>query len=83
MPRARKSTTDGTLPQAVNGTPSATKSRPRTATRASVPAQASLGPAMTPDEVARRAYEIYERSGFQHGRDVDHWLIAERELQGF
>ncbi len=83
MPRARKSTTDGTLPQAVNGTASATNSRPRKAARASVPAQASLGPAMTPDRVARRAYEIYERSGFQHGRDVDHWLIAERELQGF
>jgi len=38
---------------------------------------------MTTDEVARRAYEIYERSGFEHGRDLDHWLIAERELQGF
>jgi len=83
MPRARKSTTDGTLPQAVNGTASATTSRPRRATQTSAPAQPSLGPAMTTDEVARRAYEIYERSGFEHGRDLDHWLIAERELQGF
>ena len=83
MPRARKSTTDGTLPQAVNGTPSASKSRPRKAPRASAPAQPPLGPAMATDEVARRAYEIYEQSGFQDGRDLDHWLVAERELQGF
>lgn len=83
MPRARKSTTDGTLAQAVNRTASATASRPRKATRAPAPAQPPLGAAMIPDEVARRAYEIYERSGFQHGRDLDHWLIAERELEGF
>jgi hypothetical protein len=39
-------------------------------------------PALVSDEIARRAYELYERSGFQQGQDLDHWLTAERELQG-
>lgn len=29
-------------------------------------------------EIARKAYEIYERSGRSEGRDVDNWLEAER-----
>jgi hypothetical protein len=33
------------------------------------------------DKVARRAYEIYESRGGQHGSDLDHWLEAERELK--
>ena len=33
------------------------------------------------DQVARRAYEIYESRGGQHGSDVDHWLEAEKELK--
>ena len=33
------------------------------------------------DAVARRAYEIYESRGGQHGFDLDHWLEAERELK--
>ncbi len=28
----------------------------------------------------RRAYEIYEQSGREAGRALDHWLQAEREL---
>jgi hypothetical protein len=32
------------------------------------------------DAVARRAYEIFQARGKSHGRDVDDWLAAEREL---
>jgi hypothetical protein len=32
------------------------------------------------DAVARRAYEIIQARGKSHGRDVDDWLAAEREL---
>ncbi len=35
----------------------------------------------TDDAVARRAYEIFESRGAQHGYDLDHWLEAERELK--
>jgi hypothetical protein len=36
----------------------------------------------THDEVARRAHELYEARGGEHGADVDDWLRAERELRG-
>lgn len=32
------------------------------------------------DDVARRAYRRYEARGHEHGRDVDDWLDAEREI---
>jgi hypothetical protein len=38
-------------------------------------------PFNSPDEVARRAYEIYQRRGGNHGADLDDWLAAERELK--
>jgi hypothetical protein len=34
----------------------------------------------THDEVARKAYEIYEKEGHPQGRDVQHWLRAESQL---
>ena len=35
----------------------------------------------TPGDIARRAYELYERRGRDHGRDWEDWLQAERELR--
>lgn len=32
------------------------------------------------DRIAIRAYELFVEHGFEHGRDVEHWLVAEREL---
>ena len=34
-----------------------------------------------PDAVARRAYEIYQGRGGNHGADLDDWLEAERQLK--
>jgi len=34
------------------------------------------------DEIARRAYELYEARGFVDGFDVDDWLQAEQEIVG-
>ena len=36
----------------------------------------------TPEQVAERAYQIWQESGCPHGRDWEHWLQAERELKG-
>jgi hypothetical protein len=36
---------------------------------------------MTDRDIARRAYELYEKRGREHGYDLDDWLQAERELQ--
>jgi hypothetical protein len=34
------------------------------------------------DEIARMAHEIYVKSGYKHGRDVENWLEAERIIKG-
>ena len=34
------------------------------------------------DEVARRAYELWEQDGYQHGNHGKHWEEAERQLRG-
>jgi len=36
---------------------------------------------VTDEDIARRAYELYESRGGGHGRDLDDWLEAERELK--
>jgi hypothetical protein len=35
----------------------------------------------THDDIARRAYQLYETRGGEHGRDLEDWFQAERELQ--
>jgi 4-alpha-glucanotransferase len=35
---------------------------------------------LTP-RIAKRAYELYERRGFQNGQTVQNWLLAEQEIQ--
>jgi hypothetical protein len=34
------------------------------------------------NDIARRAYEIFEKRGRLHGHDLDDWLQAEREVRG-
>lgn len=34
------------------------------------------------EEVEHRAYELWEREGRPEGRDIEHWLTAERQLLG-
>lgn len=34
----------------------------------------------THEAIAKRAYELYQDSGYANGRDVEFWLLAEREL---
>jgi hypothetical protein len=36
---------------------------------------------VTHDAIAHRAYDLYLTRGCEHGRDLDDWLQAERELQ--
>ena len=33
------------------------------------------------DEIARRAYELYLQRGGEHGKDVEDWVRAEKELR--
>lgn len=34
------------------------------------------------DKVHERAYHLWRESGGEHGRDMEHWLRAEREMSG-
>ena len=34
------------------------------------------------EAIRRRAYEIWEQRGCQHGRDADDWFRAESEIRG-
>ncbi len=34
------------------------------------------------EEIAKAAYYLYERSGWLHGSDTEHWLEAERQVMG-
>lgn len=33
------------------------------------------------NEIANRAFAIFERNGCQHGQDTENWLAAEAELK--
>ena len=33
------------------------------------------------EDIARRAYQLYEEHGGEHGHDLDDWFRAERELR--
>ena len=35
---------------------------------------------LSTEEIARRAHELYLKRGGEHGKDVEDWLRAEREL---
>jgi hypothetical protein len=45
---------------------------PKTASKKSTSAKESVR-----DKIARVAYELYEKSGYVHGRDAEHWFEAE------
>jgi hypothetical protein len=43
--------------------------------------EGSVEPFDHADEVTRRAYELYEQRGGEHGHDWDDWFRAEQELR--
>ena len=48
----------------------------RTAVKAPLPARTSR--AISSEEIARVAYELFERRGCVHGHDLEDWVEAER-----
>ena len=56
--------------------PKSTGARPR-GTKTKSP----NGTNLTHDEIAKRAYHLFLQEGAVHGRDMDHWLLAEQELR--
>jgi hypothetical protein len=41
-----------------------------------------IGSADRGEHISRRAYDLYLARGGEHGRDLDDWTQAERELDG-
>ena len=66
-------------------TKSASPPRPKATTPKKSPApgatRASTPNGSQEDAIARRAYEIYQARGGDHGADVEDWLQAEREIR--
>jgi hypothetical protein len=62
----------------------AAKPRTRATKAAAAPQSETIVRANTPpvdrDQVAKVAYTLFEQSGFQHGRALEHWLEAESRL---
>ena len=59
---------------------SSTRAAATTEARKVAPVATSARP--TDEQIALRAYEIYEREGCQPGTELQNWLAAEAELTG-
>ncbi len=65
-------------PRATATKPRSAPAKPGTAAVRTKKAPGAPGFESSHDIIAARAYEIFERSGRPHGRDVEFWLEAER-----
>jgi Protein of unknown function (DUF2934) len=64
------------IPKSPDGATGPTKPR-----RSSTKKPNGNGSSVSADQVAKRAYEIFQSRGGYHGADLDDWLEAERELK--
>lgn len=74
--------TDAPEPMSAQETPApASKPAPRSRARKAAPAATTAAATLQPEEIARRAYEIYSQRGGEDGRHEEDWHQAERELR--
>ncbi len=88
MATSKKTTKSGTTPSK-GGTQKATRRTAKAGNSASgnangKPEAANPGPrvvmTLTHEQIAQRAYEIWQRKGQPRGRDYENWVEAEAEL---
>jgi hypothetical protein len=77
MPTPRRRRTDQEPLNPVVGTPATVPS----ATGDPLKPVESLAIQPTHEDIARRAYQLYEERGGEHGQDLADWFLAERELR--
>ncbi|MBI3301752.1 MAG: DUF2934 domain-containing protein [Deltaproteobacteria bacterium] len=58
-----------------------TRKRGKTNPRKTQPPRLTISDEALYERVARKAYELYQQRGEEHGRDLDDWLTAERLVQ--
>jgi hypothetical protein len=63
------------MPRTIKRTPKNVITMPRAAAASGTTA------IPTPEDVARRAFELFCERGGEHGHDLEDWLRAERELR--
>jgi hypothetical protein len=71
---ARRRETDSVMDR-----PSGTQEPPGSTTTSNQAGPAQPEP--TTEQIAQRAYEIYQSRGGTEGQDIDDWLEAERQLR--
>ena len=58
-----------------------TKQTPQPQTTQPTPPRLRRAPGLPPEsDIAKRAYQLFIERGGEHGRDMDDWLSAQREL---
>jgi hypothetical protein len=79
MARRRETDTVMDRPSGNQGDPESTAP----STQSGMPPQQPGAPQSDPttEEIAQRAYEIYQARGGTEGQDIEDWLQAERELR--
>lgn len=60
--------------------PRVTKTKSTAARPRATKTKGPTGSKLAHDAIAKRAYDLFMREGAVHGRDMDHWLLAEQEL---
>lgn len=86
---AKKPTKKASSKEAVAKKPAKKPSAKKTVTKKPTKEVTAKKPAKKPsarelkiqEAIAEKAYELYEQSGRADGRDVDHWLEAEKLLK--
>ena len=67
------------VPKSPSEKPASTTRRPRQTAARSFPRKVTVQ-TLSHDAIAERAYELFVEQGRQHGRDLEHWLMAEQQL---
>ena len=65
---------------APSASPDVTEAKPPVSANPNPTLPVTETPRNAEEEIRRRAYELYEQDGRQHGRDREHWLRAEAEV---
>lgn len=77
-PKAKRAVAAAPAPKAKVKAPAAKPAKTSPPKPAPAPAPA---PRITAEQIARRAYFIWEQAGRPTGKEREHWLLAEQELQ--
>lgn len=82
-PTAKPSTAPAVTPTREQAATVTTPAQAETPVKAGPSAAIATQSGQTPtaDQIARRAYELYQQRGGRPGRDFEDWIQAERELR--